>query len=108
MHEITFTIENLIFWASALGVFCAAIVWLKKGVTPIVRPFKKIHELEEHTHACEAKFQNDNKRLDELKENDKMVMATLILLLKHAETGNCTGEMADGRKKLEDFLINKD
>ena len=44
----------------------------------------------------------------EMKENDKMIMKSVILLLKHAETGNCTGEVAAGRKELEDYLIDKD
>ena len=28
--------------------------------------------------------------------------------LKHIETGNCTGEVATGRKELEDYLIDRE
>ena len=44
----------------------------------------------------------------EMKENDKMITKSVILLLKHAETGNSTGEVAAVRKELEDYLIDKD
>lgn len=108
MHTVTIDIDLLLFWAGAIAIIATAIVWIKKGMGPVIRPFKKIHELEERSHTCDLKFQNDNRRLDIIEENDRMTMKALMLLLKHAETGNCTGEVAAGRKELEDYLINKE
>lgn len=108
MHLITLDIDNLLFWAGAIGVICTAIVWIIKGMGPLLRPFKEIRELKEHTHTCAMKFENDQQHLMEMRENEKMIMKSLMLLLKHAETGNCTGEVGAGRKELENYLIDKD
>ena len=60
------------------------------------------------------KFANDEIRLNsheemlkELKADNKIIMESLALLMRHAETGNCTGEVAHGRQELEKYLINR-
>lgn len=112
MHEVTINLDTLLWIMGFLAAFCGLIVYLKKGTEPIFRPYKQMRSdvkmLAERKHSCDQKFAHDAAELAEIKQDLKMVMKTETLLLKHAETGNCTGEVAAGRKELEDYLIDKD
>ena len=105
---ITINIESVLFWLGAIGVIGTAVVWIIKGAQPFLRPFKKIQELDARTHACSIKFENDNKRLQRLEEGMDMMLKSQFLTLKHLETGNCTGEIAEGREALQNFLIDRE
>lgn len=112
MHEITINLDTLLWIAGLIAAVGLAIAYLAKWADPIIRPYKKIrtdlNELKERKASCDLKFENDQRQLAEMKYNDKMIMKSLMLLLKHAETGNCTGEVAAGRKELEEYIIDKD
>lgn len=108
MHNITISLDELLWIAGFIGAVCTAIVYIKRSMGPIVRPFKEIKELKQHAQLCETKFANDDARLVELCNDMKEVIRTQLLLLKHAETGNCTGEVANGRERLEHYLIDKE
>lgn len=108
MHVVTIDIDQILFWLGAIAVFGTAIVWIIRGAGPVIRPFKKIQELEERTHACSMKFENDDKRLQRLEEGMDMMLKSQFLTLKHLETGNCTGEIAEGREALQNFLIDRE
>lgn len=110
--QITINVETLLWIAGAIGLIGGAIAYMKKGTEPILRPYRQmrsdVKELKQRKLSCDLKFKHDQQLLEELKENDKMTIKALMLLMKHAETGNCTGEVAAGRKELEDYLIDKD
>ena len=108
MHDITISLDELLWIAGFIGAICTVIVYIKKGIGPIVRPFKEIKELKQHAQSCEIKFANDDARLEELCNDMKEVMRAQMLLMKHVETGNCTGEVASGRERLEHYLIDKE
>lgn len=119
MHTVTLNIDSILWFCTALAAVGGAIAWILKGAKPVFRPFKKIKsdvvDLKNRKNACDLKFENDNRRLNEHKEilnelrnDNKEMLKSLMLLMKHAETGNCTGEVASGRKELEDYLIEKD
>lgn len=111
MHEITINLDTLLWIIGFIAAVCGLIVYMKKGADPILRPFREMQDdvkilLDRKAH-CDKKFEHDQEQLAELRENHKMMMESLMLLLKHAETGNCTGEVAEGRKKMEQYLISK-
>ena len=108
MHEIVINLEELLWFVTLLGAVFGVFVYLRKGITPITRPFKELKELQLHTQVCELKFADYNERFDELNADIREIMRSQMLLLKHVETGNCTGEVAEGRKHLENYLINKE
>ena len=75
---------------------------------------KEIQDLESHSAHCDEKFENDQRQLQALKSDIdgmkidiKMLLEASLLNMKHIETGNCTGEVAEGRVKLEKYLINR-
>lgn len=107
MHEVTINLDTLLWIATFIGALCTAVVWFRKGMVPFLRPFKEINELKAHAESCEQRFMNDDRRLDELSADMKEVIKAQLLLMKHAETGNCTGEVAEGREHLQNYLIDK-
>jgi hypothetical protein len=112
MHEVTVNLDTLLWIAAGIGTFGAAAVYLKKWLSPLFRPFKEmsedVKELKERKLLCDQKFENDQRQLAEINEAIKIMMRSQMLIMKHVETGNCTGEVAAGRKELEDYLIDRD
>ena len=108
MHEIVINLEELLWVATLIGAVCGVIVYLRKGLTPITRPIRELRDLQQHAQSCELKFARDDERLNEISADMREVIRSQLLLLKHVETGNCTGEVAEGRKHLENYLIDKE
>lgn len=112
MHEVTINLDLLLWIAAGIGTVCAAIVWIKKGTAPLLDPIKQmkddVRELKNRKTVCDQRFEHDQKQLAELTEDIKMMMRSQMLIMKHVETGNCTGEVAAGRKELENYLIDRD
>lgn len=110
--QITINVETLLWIAGAIGLIGGAIAYMKKGAEPILRPYREMKSnvkvLMDRKTSCDQKFENDQRQLAEMREDIKMMMKTQLLMMKHVETGNCTGEVAAGRKELEDYLIDKD
>lgn len=112
-------VKNLILAICGLIVAIGgACVYVKKLVDAIKKPIRevneKIEEVTKNQKTNESYFKNDAKRLDEhdlllheIQEDNKQMLSAIILLMSHAETGNNTGEIAEGRKKLEKYLIDR-
>lgn len=112
MHEVTVNLDTLLWIAAGIGTLGAAAVYIKKCIGPIFHPFRQlstdVRELKERKLSCDQKFENDQKQLAEMNEDIKMMMRSQMLIMKHVETGNCTGEVAAGRRELEDYLIDRE
>jgi hypothetical protein len=117
-EQITINTDAIYAWCLFIAAVCVAAVWLWKAIKPMFKPFKDMqHELEEiekrgHVHderfrKGEDRMGRHDKMLEEIQADNKIMMESLALLLSHAETGNNTGEVAKGRRKLESYLINK-
>ena len=108
MHSFTINLDTLLWVATFIGAVCVVIGWFYKGMGPVLRPFKEIKELKTHAQSCEVKFANDDRRLEEISSDMREVMRAQFLIMKHIETGNCTGEVAAGRERLQNYLIEKE
>ena len=117
-EEIVLNLDAVLAWCALIAGLGAAGGYLLKAAKPLTSPFKKmqkdLQELEDHSHHCDEKFENDQKQLSDLKDevtaiklDIKMMLEGQLLIMKHVETGNCTGEVADGRMKLEKYLIDR-
>ena len=87
--------------------FCALITALW-SVWKIVKEFKKPnddlkHTVENHQHLLD----NDNKRLKEIENSDKMILQCLLAIINHNITGNGIDRMKEIRDELQDFIIKK-
>lgn len=117
-EQITIDIATVLFWCGVIVAVGGAAAYIKKGSKPLLKPFNdmkcEIDAIEKRSAACAKKFANDEKRLNEhelllqeLAEDNKIMLESIALLMKHAETGNSTGEVSEGREALEKYLINR-
>lgn len=107
MHEITINLDTLLFICASIATIGGAIVWLKKGITPFTEPIKRLDELESHRTGCDKKFKEQAQMNKEMSEDINMILKSILLLMKHAESGNCTGEVGKGRSALEEYIVNR-
>ena len=116
--QITFDVAVLLEVCAAIVAVGAAVVYIRKAIKPLFKPVEelvqRIEALEEKQKTCQSYFTNDKHRLDahermmQRQANDNIIMLeSVALLMKHAETGNNTGEVAEGRENLEKYLINR-
>jgi len=80
-------------------------------VTKLREPEKnqndRINELENRLEKVERHLENDNKRLEELEEDNAVTHQALFALLSHAINGNDIDSLKDARKELETYLSKK-
>lgn len=112
MTDIIMMICSLII---AIG---GAVAVIGKFIKPITKPLeqvkKDLEDMKEDRNTFKQHLSNDFTRLEkhdtllsEMQSDNRMVLESVALLMAHAETGNSTGEVAAGRKKLERYLINR-
>lgn len=100
-----------------LGI-CAAIVSISAATTVIIKlvqhakaPDKKqnerLDELERKVKHFDSLFDNDNKRLNELEEGNRVTQQALLALLSHSINGNDTDKLTKARDDLQTYLIEK-
>ena len=100
-----------------LGI-CAAIVSISAATTVIVKlvqhakaPDKKQDErldaLESKVKRFDDLFSNDDKRLNELEEGNRVTQQALLALLSHSINGNDTDKLTKARDDLQTYLIEK-
>lgn len=120
--EITIDLDKFIWILTAIGLVGAAAVYIKKAASPLLKPLsdvkKRVTALEKTNDENEGKyaeyFTNDRRRLDdqevrlkELSNDNKEMLQAILLLMKHAATGNCTGDINKGMEKLQNYIINE-
>ena len=124
-EHVTLDIVFLLELCGAIVAVGAALAYIKKFIKPLFKPVEelnarmdgfdeKLKALEEKQLQCVSYFANDKQRLDsheklltERAQDYIIMMESIALLMKHAETGNNTGEVAEGREKLEKYLIHR-
>ena len=98
--EFTITSEQI------LG-FCGfiAAIW---GVVKIVKELKKpSDDLKAKVDEHDKLLKNDNERLKEIEQSNKMILNCMFVLINHDLTGNGIDKMKEARDELQEYLINK-
>lgn len=89
----------------------AIIVSCGSGIAYITKPLKeftnKQRQIDEEIENIKSHQDNDNKRLATLEADSKMTLQVLNAILGHLQTGNNTGGMAEAKKALENYIINR-
>lgn len=87
--------------------FCALITALW-GIWKIVKEIKKPNDdLKEIVEKHERLLNNDNNRLEDIENSNKMMLQCLLVMINHNITGNGIDKLKETRDELEKFLINK-
>lgn len=98
---------ELTITSSQILAFCGLItaIW---GVWKIVKEIKKPSEdLRETVEQHSKLLDNDNKRLKEIEDSNRMILQCLLIIINHDITGNGIDRMKSARDELQEFLINK-
>lgn len=122
MQTITFTPLEL--YTSIMGL-CGAIVTLSAAGVSIAKVVGKIKAPEDLQNArlsrCEERlndhdklfadhrlfFANDNKRIKDIEESNRVTQRAMLALLKHSINGDDLESLKRAERDLENFLISK-
>ena len=87
--------------------FCGfvAAIW---GVVKIVKEIKKpSDDLKTKVDEHDQLLKNDNERLKDIEQSNKMILNCMFVLINHDLTGNGIDKMKEARDELQEYLINK-
>jgi hypothetical protein len=100
-----------------LGI-CAAIVSISAATTVVIKLIQKakapdrkqnerLDEIEKKLKHYDTLFDNDNIRIRELEEGNRVTQQALLALLSHSINGNDTEKLTKARDDLQNYLISK-
>jgi hypothetical protein len=82
-----------------------AALW---GVWKIVKEVRKPNDdLKAKVVKHDQFLDNDNRRLKEYEESNRMILQCLLVIINHEITGNGIENLKHARDDLQEFLINK-
>lgn len=105
---MTFTITQLfqIFLA-----ICGSIITVGGAgaiVAKIINKYRKPDkDRDEQMKKHQAMLDNDNKRLKELEEGNKVMMQAMLAMMSHELDGNHTEQLRQAHDALKEYLINR-
>ena len=100
MSEFAITSDQLMW-------FCTFVAGLW-GLWKIVKEVRKPNDDLKKTVAKHGELlDNDDKRLKEYEESNRMVLQCLLVIINHEITGNGIETMKEARDKLQNYLVNK-
>jgi len=98
--EFTITSGQILWFCS---FFCALY-----GFWKIVKELKKPNDdMKKEVAKHSELLNNDNERLKDIEESNKMILQCLLVTINHDITGNGIDRMKEARDELQEFLINK-
>lgn len=80
---------------------------IARAKAPEVKQDERITNLEERMTLVEDKLANDKKEFERYEESNKIVMQSLLALMRHSIDGNHIDNLKKAAEKLDDFIINK-
>lgn len=87
--------------------FCSLVAALW-GIWLIVKEIKKPgSDLKKKVEEHDRLLNNDNNRLKDIEESNRMMLQSLLVIINHNITGNGIEKMKETRDQLQEFLINK-
>ena len=98
---------NFTITSAQILAFCAFVTALW-GVWKIVKEIKKPNDdLKNKVAQHDLLLDNDNKRLKDIEESNRMILQCLLVIINHDITGNGIEKMKSARDELQEYLINK-
>lgn len=98
--------EFVITSGQILG-FCSLIaaIW---GVWKIIKEIKKPNDdLKALVDRHSAFLENDNMRLKDTEDSNKMILQCMLVIINHEITGNGIEQLKEARNDLQEYLINR-
>ena len=105
---MTFTLTQLLQIFLAI---CGSIITVGGAGAIIVKLITKYRKPDKDRDETMKKHQemldNDNKRLKELEEGNKVVMQSLLAIMSHLKDGNHTEELKKSKEMVQEYLIKR-
>lgn len=105
---MTYTIPQLIQLFIAL---CGAIITVGGAGAIVVKIINKSKKPDKDRDETMKRHQemldNDNKRLKELEDSNKVIMKSLLALMSHELDGNHRTQLQEARDDLQEYLIKR-
>lgn len=98
--NFTITSSQIIGVLALIGSIYTVYRFFKELDKPRQDVYEQVEKNTEH-------LENDNKRLNELENSNKMILQCLLVILNHDITGNGIENMKKTRDELQDYLVNK-
>lgn len=105
---ITFTpyeVIQIVLW------LCGAVISISTATAIIIKIIHKAKqpdtERDEALKKHQQLLENDNKRLKELEDSNKIIMQSMLALMSHAIDGNHTEDLKIARDDLQKYLIRR-
>lgn len=85
----------------------AVIKAMNKAKAPENEQNRRISQAEKDIAEIRKMLSNDDSRLKELEDSNRIIQKSLLALLKHGIDGNEIDSMKSAQKEIEDYLINR-
>ena len=78
------------------------------GLWKIIKEVRKPNQdLKDVVAKHERLLANDDQRMKEFENSNRMILQCLLVIINHDITGNGIDRMKEARDELQDYLINK-
>lgn len=111
MDNLAYLVAGVLAVAGAISTLGGAANWIVKLVqvlkAPNVQQDEEIAELKEWRKGVDAKLANDNRRLNNSEESERITQRALYALLSHGIDGNHVELMKKSKDELQEYLFSK-
>lgn len=105
---MTFTIPQLL---QLFITFCGAVVTIAAAAAVFYKIYqaskKPDTERDEAIKRHAELLNNDNRRLRELEDSNKIILKSLLAIMSHELDGNHTDELEKRQAEIKEFLIDR-
>ena len=74
---------------------------------PEVKQDERLKELEERMTKAEERLASDSSRFDQYEQGNKIMLQSLLALMRHSIDGNNIDSLKEAAKTLDDYLVKK-
>ena len=79
-----------------------------KAKAPVTAQDERIAKLEARMDGAESHLNNDNKRLIQIEEGNRVTQQALLAIMRHDIDGNNMEQLREAESSLQEYLINKE
>ena len=84
------------------------ITWIKEVKKPRSDLEARVEKLEQVIEFdYEVRFKRDLERINEMEKSNKLIIKSLLALMRHAEDGNNIEKLKEASAEIQDYMLNK-
>ena len=91
------------------------ITWIKEAKKPQTDLEDRVEKIEKQIEGeykllfadYEMRFKRDLERINEIEKSNKLIIKSLLALMRHAENGNNIDKLKEASAEIQDYMVNK-